>query len=387
MNFFQSLFTLGILALTSAAAYAQAAPIPPPPSSSSSIQLYGIVDVAYRHTNHEGTVAQPGQSLHQMVGGGMSQSRWGINTTEDLGGGLKVLAHLENRFGADTGSTATANYFQQSWVGVRGNFGRITVGRQYNVLFDLVTTTYPSHPYSPYMDVYKPEMGFALGARQDNMVKYMAEVGAVRGAVQYSFDEKSRLGGKTLGGYLRYAANGLSAGAALQNYQFASGKKAKAMTLGASYQTGPWTVSTGYGENKVDALTSPIDLAVLADAWQGTPNGGFGGPAFLAANQRTLYQVGTAYQVSPQVRMGAYYFHARQSGKTASAKAKADFLTALVDYSFSQRTNAYLEIDTTHLNGNNVSLSSTAAITANNASGANGSQSRTGFTVGLRHRF
>lgn len=380
------LFVLGSLAFVSGLACAQTAPTAPTPSSTSSVQLYGLVDVAYRYTNHEGTVAQPDQSLHQMVGGGMSQGRWGMNINEDVGGGTKVVANLENRLNTDNGAAGSTHYFQQSWVGVQGGFGRVTVGRQYNVLFDLVTTTYPSHPYSPYMDVYKPEVGFSLGARQDNMVKYMAEVGAVRGGLQYSFDEKSRLGGKTFGGYLRYAANGLSAGAAFQDYQFASGKKIKAMTLGGSYRTGPWTASLGYGENKVDPLTSPIDLAVLADAWQGTTNGGFSGPAFLTANQRTIYQVGAAYEVSPQTRLGAYYFHAKQSGNIPSAHATAHFLTVAADYSFSKRTNAYIEVDTTRLNGN-VSLSSAAAIAANNSSGANGSKSRTGFTVGLRHRF
>jgi predicted porin len=38
-----------------------------------------------------------------MIGGGMSQSRWGLNVEEDLGGGSKALAHVEHRFNADTG--------------------------------------------------------------------------------------------------------------------------------------------------------------------------------------------------------------------------------------------------------------------------------------------
>ncbi|MGV2589909.1 UNVERIFIED_CONTAM: porin, partial [Salmonella enterica] len=65
-------------------------------ASTSSVQLYGIVDMAYRHTNNEGPVGSPGGSLSQMVGGGMSQSRWGINVSEDLGGGTKALVNLEN---------------------------------------------------------------------------------------------------------------------------------------------------------------------------------------------------------------------------------------------------------------------------------------------------
>ena len=367
----KQVFALGVIAMASGFACAQ----------TSSVQLYGIVDVAYRHTTNEGPASDPGRSLNKLEGGGMSQSRWGINVTEDLGGGLKAIANLENRFTADDGSLVTGQpYFSQSWLGLQGGFGRITMGRQYNILFDLVTSTYASYPYSPYMEVYKPEIGFALGARQNNMLKYMAEVGPVRGALQYSFDEKSPTGGKTMGGYLRYAANGLAAGVGYQDYEVGSGKKIKAWTLGGSYRTGPWYFNLGYGENKVDALTSPVDFAVLGAMWQGTINGGFGGPAFLAANKRTIYKVGAGYQVTPQLNVGAHYFHAKQSGNTAAADATANFFTAAADYALSKRTDAYLEIDNTRLKGN-VSLSSAAA------NGANGAKSRNGFTVGIRHRF
>ena len=369
-------FALGAVALVSGSAFAQA--------STSSVQLYGIVDVAYRHTNNEGPAGNSSQSLNQLVGGGMSQSRWGINVTEDLGGGTKALVNMENRFGADTGapnSGATGPYFQQSWVGLQGGYGRLTMGRQYNILFDLVTSTYASYPYSPYMDVYKPEIGFALGSRADNMIKYMAEVGPVRGALQYSFDEKSPTGGKTVGGYLRYAANGLAAGLGYQNYEFASGKKLEAWTLGGSYRMDKWYFNAGYGENKVDQLTSPVDLAVLGAMWQGTTNGGFGGPAFLTANKRTIYKLGVGYQLTPQMNLGAHYFHAKQSGANANADSTANFVTMALDYAFSKRTDAYIEVDNTRLKGN-VSLTSSAA-----GVGVNGAKSRTGFTVGLRHRF
>ncbi len=46
------------------------------------------------------------------------------------------------------------------------------MGRQWNVLFDVVTCTYASFPYSPYMDAYKPELGMAMGARTSDALKY-----------------------------------------------------------------------------------------------------------------------------------------------------------------------------------------------------------------------
>ena len=60
---------LAALALcATGAAMAQAA-------NTSKVELWGIVDVAVRHTNNEGA-AKTG--LTKMIGGGMSQSRWGI---------------------------------------------------------------------------------------------------------------------------------------------------------------------------------------------------------------------------------------------------------------------------------------------------------------------
>jgi predicted porin len=143
------LFAFGAVALASSFACAQTASAP-----TSSVQLWGIVDVAYRHTNNEGSGKD---GLSKMIGGGMSQSRLGINVEEDLGGGSKALVTLEIRFDADSGTPAVNSpFFQLAHVGLQGPYGRLTAGRQWNVLFDVVSSTYASFPYSPYMEAYKP---------------------------------------------------------------------------------------------------------------------------------------------------------------------------------------------------------------------------------------
>ncbi len=386
------------------AALAAIAPLSFAQASTSSVQLYGIVDVAFRHTNNEGPAAD--QSKSQMIGGGMSQSRWGINVTEDLGGGMKALVNLENRFTADDG-TAVNPYFQQSWVALQSNsFGRITLGRQYNVLFDVVTSTYASFPYSPYMEAYKPEIGMSLGARASNMVKYTAEFGALRGSVQYSFDENNTVstagtsvsaGGavKTAGGYLRYATGPFAAGGGYQRTTLPGGTKLDAWTLGGSYKSGPIYLNAGYGENKrkdayVLGLAGVVDSGLLAAYWSGSSNGGFApgaaanpaAPATMAnllnhADKRQMYKLGFGYQITPQMNAGLHYYHARQSGSASGAfNGKANFLVGVVDYAFSKRTDAYAGVDHTRVSGG-----------AGMALDANGARSRTGFTVGLRHRF
>ena len=394
-------FALGAIALASGSAFAQAS------TSTSSVRLYGIVDVAYRHTNNEGAGKD---GLTRMIDGGMSQSRWGINVDEDLGGGSKALVVLENRLNADDGSVSTP-FFQLSYVGLQGPYGRLTAGRQWNVLFDVVTSTYASFPYSPYMEAYKPELGMAMGARTSNMLKYNFATPdrSWVGSLQYSFDENndtkaleaglpasaaqvpayvgSTLGGgawQTAGGYLRYAANGFAVGGGFMRTTLPGGTDVDAWTLGGSYRTGPWYVSTGYGLNKAKyaAVTSPVqgfrnvvDRAILGQFWAGQTNGGFQ-PG--DADKRQLFKVGVGYQLTPQLNLGAHYFRGKQSGSVnGTSNGNVNFYVAVADYAFSKRTDAYFGVDHTSISGG-------TALVLDTASGA---RSRTGITAGIRHRF
>lgn len=176
-----------IVALAVTMLCATAMPVMAQATGASKVELWGIVDAAVRHTNNEG----PDKGgLTKMLGGGMSQSRWGIKVDEDLGGGTKAFAEMENRFNSDDGSVSTP-FFQLSYVGLQGPYGRLSMGRQWNVLFDVVTSTYASFPYSPYMEAYKPELGMAAGARTSNALKYTIATPTRNwvGSVQYSFAE------------------------------------------------------------------------------------------------------------------------------------------------------------------------------------------------------
>lgn len=406
----KKLFAFGAVALASSFACAQTASAP-----KSSVQLWGIVDMAYRYTNNEGAGKD---GLSKMMGGGMSQSRWGINVEEDLGGGSKALVTLENRFDADSGSSAAnAPFFQLAHVGLQGPYGRLTAGRQWNVLFDVVTSTYASFPYSPYMEAYKPELGMAMGARTSNMLKYTFATPdrSFVGSLQYSFDENndtkaleaqlptfttplqtsqavgsyvgSTLNGgawQTAGGYLRYAANGFALGGGFMRTTLPGGTDVDAWTLGGSYRTGPWYFNTGYGLNKAKyaAVTSPVqgfrnivDRALLGQFWAGQTNGGFQ-PG--DADKRQLFKVGVGYQLTPQLNLGAHYFRGKQSGSVnGTSNGNANYYVAVADYAFSKRTDAYFGVDRTSISGG-------GALVLDAVSGA---RSRTGVTMGIRHRF
>ena len=83
--------------------------------------------------------------------------------------------------------------------------GIVRLGRQYNVLFDAFSATLASYKYSPFAEIYKPELGMTLGARQDNMVKYSFASGGLSGSLQLSAGEVST-NNKSAGGLVKYAS-------------------------------------------------------------------------------------------------------------------------------------------------------------------------------------
>jgi len=384
----------------------------------SSVTLYGIVDAAARYT----TNANPGVAQKQLVPGGMSQSRLGINVTEDLGGGLKALVNMEHRLNSDTGAASSGtDFWRQAWVGLQSSeLGQIRLGRQYNILFDVYTSTFASFRYSPYIEAYKPEIGMSFTARQDNMVKYLAQVGNFYGEIQVSAGEGQSGAAavqpnKTIGGMVRYNDGKFGAGGAYLQATEQTGRKVKATVLGASYTDGPLYVHASWGENKFEnpfgllnqtsaaafaasaASTSPFGVAASTRAVY--TSGLLGLSVFNAnstdINKRTMYMFGATYQLTPQLNIGANAWLTKQThygtaqnlaapfaaalaaasglSTNANTTSKADFFAVVLDYAFSKRTDAYIEADYTKTSG---------AVTF-----ANGASKRGGAMVGLRHRF
>lgn len=350
---------LGLLASSMGAAYAQ-----------SSVTMYGIVDVAVRYSTNAGAATNKSAKLTTVAPGGMSQSRLGFNITEDMGGGLKAIANIEHRLSSDTGTVAAADFWRQSWVGIQSaDFGRITLGRQYNILFDIYTSTYASFKYSPYIEAYKPEIGLSMGARQDNMVKYLVEAGGLRGEVQLSAGEGNSQN-KSAGGLLRYATGGFAFGGAYLQVTDTANKKVKGATFGGSYSDGPWSVNLSWAQNKFD--TGSLLGAAYTSGLLGA------GVLNAAANdvkKRDMVSTGVLYQFTPQLNLGAHYWHASQTHNSPllTGTSKADYFAFVADYAFSKRTDVYAEFDHTKFKG---------AVML-----GNGADKRDNFMVGLRHRF
>lgn len=359
------LFAVAALSMASAAAMAQ-----------SSVSLYGIVDAAVRSDSNQGASAGTVRSL---AAGGMSQSRLGINVSEDLGDGWRALVNMEHRLMSDTGAQSSAgDFWRQAWVGLITPVGRVTLGRQYNVLFDLTTSTFAPYKYSPYIEQFKPELGLSVGNRQSNMVKYALTQGGF--TFEYQVSAGEGVGDKTMGGMARYQMGGIAFGAGLLNAKDPAGKEVKGTVFGASYTSGPMYLNFGFGKNKFDAGFSPALTVAYSTALvsPATPANQILSAIAFDVKDRDLMSMGLTYDLTSQFNIGAQYYRMTQSHRSPLAggrESKANMFSVVADYKLSKRTDVYAEYD-------KISINSSSPVTF-----LNGKRDRTGYMAGVRHRF
>ncbi|WP_416560251.1 porin [Limnohabitans sp. yimb22184] len=115
----KTLIALAVLTV-SGAAFAQ-----------SSVTLFGGADLGYRN------VTSGANKFSGMSQDGLYSSRFGVNGTEDLGGGLKANFHFEGGMAPDVGTSAGFNFTRKSTIGVAGGFGEVRLGRDYTPLFTI----------------------------------------------------------------------------------------------------------------------------------------------------------------------------------------------------------------------------------------------------------
>lgn len=118
------------------------------------VQLYGLIDMGVTHYTGlapQGGAAGQTVSSTGLSGSVQSGSRIGVKGDEDLGNGLSSIFDVETGFcstgvnqdgtAADTSPKAMSNGFcsaggfmqRQAWVGLKGDFGTLQMGRMYTI--------------------------------------------------------------------------------------------------------------------------------------------------------------------------------------------------------------------------------------------------------------
>lgn len=99
-----------------------------PALAQSNVTIYGLMDQGLERISAGGG---------WRVGSGTANPRLGFRGTEDMGGGLKSIFTLESGISVDTGTLGQGGrmFGRQAFVGVAGNFGTVSFGRQYTMRY------------------------------------------------------------------------------------------------------------------------------------------------------------------------------------------------------------------------------------------------------------
>lgn len=158
----------------------------------SQVTIYGILDSGLVHTTNSNA---GGDSITKVPGLTSSvPSRLGFRGTEELGGGVQALFVLETGINLDTGTLGQGNrlFGRQAFVGLKGGYGTIMLGRQVNMTFLAAAKSDVMGPNIFSMSSIDP---YIPNARSDNAVGYIGNFGNFTVGATYSFGRDTSTAG------------------------------------------------------------------------------------------------------------------------------------------------------------------------------------------------
>ncbi len=338
----------------------------------SASEMYGVVDRGF--SRETGTVTgltrtpagattpvAVNPSGNNIASGVQSGTRLGFKGTEDLGGGLKGLFVLETGIAADRGGFNQGGlaFGRQTFVGLQGDFGTVSLGRQYTPYF--LTLAGIADPFAAGLAGAAQNLMLApqsarpnQGVRMDNTVKYTTPLFAgISGELAYGFGEVtgSNADGRVLGASVSY--------------------KVKPLAVGIAY----------YRANNVPSLAAPARDATSSILL--TANWDFGVAKIHAAyadsdefaNRKTRdYLIGASLPFGPHTVMLSYIWKDDRSALNRDANLAAIGYT----YALSKRTNLYASY------GRMDDKRGATFTVGNNSELGTGDKA---FNIGIRHMF
>jgi predicted porin len=356
----KSILALAVLSAFAAGAQAQ-----------SSVTMYGLLDA--------GVVAErscDGCNVTKVSSGVASGSRLGFRGSEGLGSGMAAIFVLEAGILADTGRSDQGGvlFGRQAFVGLNGNFGAVTVGRQYNLEYLALTDV--ADPFKGGMAGTATNLVGYSAKRMDNTIQYASpDMNGFTLAAAYGFGETagSTAANRAYGAALGYANGPLTLRLAHQNKNtstvagttaLASSTNAKNTILAGNMNFGVATAYAAYGINKGEG-SSPF--------WNADNPYGAAVPATSSTDSRDAL-LGVSVPFGATTLMASYIHKDDKNPANRDARQIAVGAT----YAMSKRTDVYAAYS--HIKNRNG-----AAYTVGNATEAG-----TGciaFNVGMRHTF
>ena len=355
----KSIITTALLAVASGAVSAQ-----------SNVVFYGVLDLGVSVDG--GATSQSASSANQVrVTSGMAtQSRWGFRGTEDLGGGLAAFFVIEGGIHADTGTSTQNNtiFGRNTAVGLRGNFGTVSIGVQDTPLFTTLNTV-----VDPLRNgiIRSNNLMAPTGFRTGNSILYRSpDIAGFSGDLMYVPGEVpgDSAASRAWGGSFGYSKGPFNARLAHHrrnnDTQTLKGlDDARNTLLGANYNFGPLRAYAGYEVNK-GLNSSPLNNTQAL----------FGGAAPVASTDSRDLLLAASAPWGASTLVASYV---RKDDRSRFNQDARQFGVAYM-YAFSKRSDLYTSFA-------RISNRNGAAYTEGNSEEP-GTGDRQ-FTLGLRHRF
>jgi predicted porin len=329
------------------------------------VTLYGLLDTTIRYSTNEDAA---GHGKVQMTDGVLTGSRWGIRGTEDLGNNLKAWFILESGFNPEVGTSQQGGrlFGRTAVVGFDGDYGKLALGRQYTLAHE-VLSSYEAMAFAN-NSIVGYQGGNYTGLRYDNTLKYIKSFGGLQLAAAYTFGEVpgSMKASSAAAGSVVYSRGPWEVGAVYQQTQnvtsaffgavpAAQASKQTVWGVGGTYKASRAQYYLGYTNNRLD----------------------------VADYRNNVGYIGTRYSITDALSfIGTVQYdwlrHAGQGGKRLTT-------AGMLDYAFSKRTDVYVEVDYTHLQGQWIALNSSPNFA--NSGNTYGNGTRLGVMAGVRHKF
>lgn len=219
----------------------------------SAVNIYGIIDMGY--VNERGGVAG---SVGKITSGAQSGTRIGFKGTEDLGNGNKALFVLETSVRADQGgfNQGGTAFGRQTFVGLQGDAGTLTLGRQYTPYFLAMNAADPfaSGMAGSALNLFPNAGNPGSGNRMNNSIKYVTpKIDGFSSELAYGFGEVAGSSDKSrqIGASLGYTADAVSIKLAHHNARNSTDSDtAKNTLLGATWDLEVAKIFAAISENR-----------------------------------------------------------------------------------------------------------------------------------------
>jgi predicted porin len=348
--------------------------------------LYGIISNGLGYFSN-----QAGHSNWAMISGANQNNRLGFKIGEGLGGGLTAVATLENGFDSNSGKLGQGGrmFGRQAFVGLSSStYGTLTVGRQYDMLWDYLDRIEPQ--------AMGPGLGVSVGSndniegnfRYSNSVKYASPVwGGFGFESLYAFSNKA-------GSFQQNRAFSAGINYALTNQRYSlvyldidhpgTANPNGAVTddyAGAPFvlfHTSPLSASVGVRNQRVIAGGAEYDFEKL----------NLGG---LVSDVRYNYLDNTSlhldnlslvgvYKVTPAFFMSAAYLYTHGSYGGISSNPHWNQAQVSLEYFLSKRTDVFAYANYIRASGSNAQ----AVLFLSSPSST---KQQTAVVAGIRHKF